>query len=83
MGLIVTAIQLSGEEASLLTSAVIVAYATYLCFTAVSKNPNGECNPKLGDEDVLGIVLGIGFTLLSLAWTGWSFTAESKINGGR
>jgi len=49
----------------------------------VSKNPNGECNPKLGDEDVLGIVLGIGFTLLSLAWTGWSFTAESKINGGR
>eukprot|EP00566_Odontella_aurita_P013899 CAMPEP_0113571772 /NCGR_PEP_ID=MMETSP0015_2-20120614/25738_1 /TAXON_ID=2838 /ORGANISM="Odontella" /LENGTH=437 /DNA_ID=CAMNT_0000474757 /DNA_START=99 /DNA_END=1409 /DNA_ORIENTATION=+ /assembly_acc=CAM_ASM_000160 len=82
MGIIVTVVQLSGEEASLLTSAVIVTYATYLCLTAVSKNPNGACNPKLGDEDILGIILGIGFTLLSLAWTGWSFTAESKINGG-
>mmetsp|Transcript_20721 Transcript_20721/g.41909 ORF Transcript_20721/g.41909 Transcript_20721/m.41909 type:complete len:285 (-) Transcript_20721:34-888(-) len=80
MSLIVTAAQLTGEEASLLTSAVVVTYVSYLCFTAVSKNPNEVCNPKLGEEDILGIVLGVGFTLLSLAWTGWSFTAESKLN---
>jgi len=81
MSIIMTAAQLSGEESSLLTSAIIVAYATYLCLTAVSKNPNGECNPKLGEEDILGIVLGVGFTVVSLAWAGWSFTAEGKING--
>lgn len=79
---IVTAAQLSGDEASLLTSAVIVAYATFLCYTAVSKNPDGECNPMLGDNDVLGIVLGVGVTLISLGWTGWSSTAEDKITSG-
>eukprot|EP00565_Helicotheca_tamesis_P006342 CAMPEP_0185728740 /NCGR_PEP_ID=MMETSP1171-20130828/4108_1 /TAXON_ID=374046 /ORGANISM="Helicotheca tamensis, Strain CCMP826" /LENGTH=459 /DNA_ID=CAMNT_0028397481 /DNA_START=260 /DNA_END=1636 /DNA_ORIENTATION=+ len=81
MSVIVTAVQLSGEESSLLTSAIIVAYSTYLCYTAVSRNPNDECNPQLGDEDILGIVLGIGLCLLSLTWTGWSFTAHSKLEG--
>ena len=47
----------------------------------VSKNPNETCNPFLGDEDILGIILGLGFTLLSLGWTGFSYTAESKVNG--
>eukprot|EP00561_Arcocellulus_cornucervis_P012827 CAMPEP_0185801300 /NCGR_PEP_ID=MMETSP1322-20130828/1359_1 /TAXON_ID=265543 /ORGANISM="Minutocellus polymorphus, Strain RCC2270" /LENGTH=473 /DNA_ID=CAMNT_0028496989 /DNA_START=132 /DNA_END=1553 /DNA_ORIENTATION=+ len=78
-GIVCTAIQLSGEEASLLTSALITAYATYLCFTSVSKNPIAECNPKLGETDVLGIILGIIFVLVSLSWTGWSFTAAHKL----
>mmetsp|Transcript_18501 Transcript_18501/g.26620 ORF Transcript_18501/g.26620 Transcript_18501/m.26620 type:complete len:460 (+) Transcript_18501:228-1607(+) len=81
MSLIVTAVQLTGEDSSLLTSAVITAYSTYLCYTAVSRNPNGVCNPRLGDEDVLGIIFGIGLSLLSLAWTGWSFTAQSRMEG--
>lgn len=34
MAVLVTVAQLSGEEASLLTSAVIVLYATFLCYTA-------------------------------------------------
>jgi len=79
MGIVCTGIQLSGEEASLLASAVIFSYATYLCFTSVSKNPIAECNPKLGDTDVLGIILGILFVLVSLSWTGWSFTAAHKL----
>jgi len=79
MGIVVTAVQLSGEESSLLASGIIFAYATYLCFTSVSKNPNGECNPKLGEDDVVGIVLGILFALLSLSWAGWSFTAANKL----
>ena len=78
-GIVCTGVQLSGEEASLLTSAVIFSYATYLCFTSVSKNPIAECNPKLGDTDVLGIILGIVFVLVSLSWTGWSFTAAHKL----
>lgn len=79
--ILATAAQLSGEEGSLLASALVSAYATYLCYTAVSKNPNGSCNPQLGEENILGIVLGVGLTTISLAWTGWSYTAEAKING--
>lgn len=82
MSVVVTAIQLMGEEASLLTSACVVAYATYLCFTAVSKNPDESCNPKLGEEDVLGIVLGVGFALLSITWAGWSITADKRLSSG-
>lgn len=81
MSVIVTGAQLSGEEASLLTSASIVSYATYLCYTAVSKNPDGECNPYLGEQDVLGIALGVGVTLIGLAWTGWSYTAGKRVEG--
>ena len=47
------------------------------------KNPNGECNPKLGADDELGKILGIGITIISLAWTGWSFTADEKLVHGR
>ena len=80
----VTALQLFGsDEGSLLSSAVICAYGTYLCYTAVSKNPNQVCNPILGEDDVLGIVFGIGMAVLSLAWTGYSYTAEDTINGAK
>jgi len=82
MGVVVTGVQLSGEESSLLTSANIVAYATFLCYTAVAKNPNADCNPNLGELDGLGIALGVGITLLSLAWTAYSKTAHDRMQGG-
>lgn len=81
MSVLVTGVQLSGEESSLLTSANIVAYATFLCYTAVAKNPNADCNPNLGELDGLGIALGVGITLLSLAWTAYSKTAHDRIQG--
>jgi hypothetical protein len=81
MTILLLVLQLSGDEGSLLSSCVIGAYGTYLCYTAVSKNPNETCNPQVGDEDVLGIILGVGITLLSLAWTGYSSTADKRIDG--
>jgi len=75
-----TALQLSGTEGSLLTSSVISLYATYLCFSIVSKNPNGTCNPRLGHNDVWGIIIGLFLTVLSLIWTGWSWTAEERLS---
>jgi hypothetical protein len=74
-----TAIQLSGNEGSLLTSSVMSVYATYLAFSIVSKNPNAMCNPRLGHSDVWGIVIGMTLTFLSLAWTGWSWSAEQRL----
>lgn len=76
----VTAIQLSGTEGSLLTSSVISLYATYLAYSMVSKNPNASCNPNLGSNDAWGIVIGLSLTAVSLAWTGWSWTAEDRLN---
>jgi serine incorporator 1/3 len=75
-----TVLQLSGSEGSLLTSSIISLYVTYLAYSMVSKNPNGHCNPQLGNNDVTGIVIGLTLTAISLAWTGWSWTAEERLN---
>lgn len=79
MGLICTGVQLTGEDSSLFTSASIFTYATYLLYTAVSKNPNGVCNPQLGKDDVSGIVLGVGLTMIGVLWTGYSSTAFKTV----
>jgi len=76
LSVVATAVQLSGEESSLLTSAILSVYATYLCFSAVSANPNQVCNPYYGKSDAWNIAIGIGLTIISLAWTGFSWTAS-------
>jgi len=75
-----TILQLSGTEGSLLTSGVISLYVVYLCFTIVSKNPKHECNPHLGENDVWGITIGLLLTIVSMIWTGWSWSAEARLS---
>lgn len=75
-----TAIQLTGTDGSLLTSSIMSLYVVYLAYSMVSKNPNGTCNPHLGQNDVFGITMGLTLTAISLAWTGWSWTAEERLN---
>jgi serine incorporator 1/3 len=75
-----TAIQLAGQDGSLLTSSIMSMYVTFLAYSMVSKNPNARCNPQLGGSDVTGIVIGLTLTAISLAWTGWSWTAEERLN---
>ncbi|KAL9185001.1 hypothetical protein ACHAXT_002778 [Thalassiosira profunda] len=78
----VTVVQLSGVDGSLLTSSVISLYVVYLGYSAVSKNPHGSCNPLLAKEnDPYDIAIGLVLTALSLAWTGWSWTAEDRLSG--
>ena len=81
LGLAIVLAQMTGEEGSLLSSSCIFAWAVFLCYTAVSKNPSDECNPKLGELDRVGIATGLVVTMMSLAWTGWSWTAEDKLAG--
>eukprot|EP00751_Fragilariopsis_kerguelensis_P022749 CAMPEP_0170897000 /NCGR_PEP_ID=MMETSP0734-20130129/45165_1 /TAXON_ID=186038 /ORGANISM="Fragilariopsis kerguelensis, Strain L26-C5" /LENGTH=460 /DNA_ID=CAMNT_0011289421 /DNA_START=470 /DNA_END=1848 /DNA_ORIENTATION=- len=76
----ITVLQLCGTEGSLLTSGVISLYAMYLCFSIVSKNPNGDCNPELGKNDVWGITIGLLLTTVSLIWTGWSWSAVPRLS---
>jgi len=80
--IIFTLTQMSGEEGSLLTSGVITAYCVYLCYSSLIKNPIEECNPVLGSNDIFGQTVGITFTIVSLAWTGFSYTAENKLGDG-
>jgi hypothetical protein len=75
-----TGIQLNSHEGSLLTSSIMSLYVTYLAYSMVSKNPNGHCNPYLGENDVWGIAIGLSLTAVSLAWTGLSWTAEDRLN---
>jgi hypothetical protein len=79
LGVAITLAQLTGQEGSLLASACVFTWAVFLCYTAVTKNPDAECNPKLGEPDNISIVLGITVTMISLCWTGWSYTAEDKM----
>lgn len=83
LGIGLTVLQLSGEEASLFTSSCIFAYSTYLLYTAVGRNPVAKCNPQLGDDNVGGIVLGLAVTLLGMAWTGYSYTAHRAVGERR
>ncbi|GKY95075.1 serine incorporator 3 [Mayamaea pseudoterrestris] len=76
---LVTVTQLLGEEGSLLSSASVSAWAVYLLYNAVTKNPNEVCNPMLGQSGGLSIALGLIITLMSLGWTGWSYTAEARL----
>ena len=54
-------------------------YSVYLCGAAVSKNPNGECNPKLGETSTWSIVLGLLIAFISLTWTGFSYTSDKRL----
>ena len=76
----ITVAQLLGSEGSLLTSSCISAYAVWLCFMAVSKNPTESCNPMYGSENAAGIFVASCFTVLSMAWMGWSLTVEQRLS---
>lgn len=71
LGVIATLIQLFGSsQGSLLTSAFIVAYTTFLCYSSVSLNPYSSCNPTIATSyQTLTEALGIVITVLSLTWT--------------
>lgn len=82
VSLLCTVVQLViSDTGSLLTSACMTLYAVYLCATAVSKNPNADCNPKLGEANAWSIVIGLFVAFISLMWTGWSYTADKRLGG--
>ncbi len=82
LSITVTAVQLTGTEGSLLASSLITAYATMLCYNAVSKNPNPECNPFLKTDDALSIAIGVSLAIIGLGYIGFSATADTTLSGG-
>ena len=82
MSFLCTVVQLKfSENGSLLSSACMTAYATYLCGVACSKNSNPMCNPKLGETSIGNIIMGLLIATMSLLWTGYSSTANRRVGG--
>lgn len=71
LSVLVTIFQLFlNEEYSLLSSAMMMAYATYICFATVTLNPNSTCNPTLASGyQVVQEAIGMAITVLSLIWS--------------
>ena len=58
------------DDGSLLTSAIMTAYATYICYSAVILNPDTTCNPTLSTGyQTISKAVGIGILILSLTWS--------------
>ena len=49
----------------------------------VSKNPDGVCNPQLGDDNIGNSILRIVVTLISMLWAGFSGTAHRAVGEER
>jgi len=56
------------EDASILTSSIVVAYILYLQWSALASNPNTECNPfdSSAVNTTMQIIVGLFFTFFSL-----------------
>ena len=63
---------------TLLTSAMVTAYCTFLCYSALASYPKGECNPMAGGGG-WDVVLAVLFAAVSMAST--AFSATSAVAG--
>lgn len=79
--ILATVVQMGWSQTGLLTSAVLSFYATYLAYSAMTKNPYAACNPTVHEEqNLVDIVMGVALTFVSLAWTGWAFTSDDRLS---
>lgn len=59
------------DQGSILTSAIMTLYATWVCYASITLNPLNECNPTITEGKNRHLSEGIGMAILaiSLAWT--------------
>ena len=68
------------DHGSILTSSIIVAYCTYICYSAISLNPDEECNPTLSTGyQNFSVVVGMTLTIVSVSWA--TSSTISKVPG--
>lgn len=73
-----TALSISkvAPHGALLTSGLVSAYTTYLCYGAMAAMPFAACNPALASEGVGTAVVSIGIATFTVAYL--SFTAGRR-----
>jgi len=69
---------------TLLTSAVVTAYCTFLCYSALSSFPHGTCNPmNAADDTTTDLIVGLLVAAVSMASTAFSATSSKDALVGR
>jgi len=65
---------------TLLTSAVVTAYATYLCYSGLASHPDTTCNPyaNRSSASISDMLVGMLLTALAMAATAWSSTNNNN-----
>lgn len=63
---------------TLLTSAVVTGYATYLCYSALASHPDLTCNPQANrpDNSTSDLLIGLVVAAISMASTALSATGS-------
>jgi serine incorporator 1/3 len=56
----------------LLPPSILLAYNTYVCFGALTNNPDGACNPFVNQSSEASIFTGLVITVLSVTWMAYS-----------
>lgn len=57
-----------------LPACILFAYNTYLCYGALSNNPDGNCNPTIDNsqKNTAAIIAGVVISVLSVTWAAYS-----------
>ena len=65
---------------TLLTSASVCAYATYLCYSALASHPDATCNPFASrtHESPLDLIVGLLVASITMASTAWNATGSRQ-----
>lgn len=63
---------------TLLTSAIVTGYASYLCYSALASHPDAKCNPFADRQEnsVSDLLVGFVVFAISMASTAWSATGS-------
>ena len=56
----------------LLPPSILFAYNTYICFGALTNNPDGSCNPFVNQSSDASIFTSLIITVLSVTWMAYS-----------
>ncbi len=73
-------------EGAILPAAVVSAYATFLCWSALESNPDAECKPETSATSAnVQMAIGIVFAVVSLCWSCLSVTdgLQGLVSGGK
>jgi len=70
---------------TLLTSAAVTAYSTYLCYSALASHPDGKCNPYAGrtGESFGSLLVGIAVAAISMASTAYNAAGSKEALVGK
>lgn len=65
---------------TLLTSAVVTAYCSYLCYSALASHPDQSCNPLIANNSNSwsDMLVGLLVAAVSMAGTAWSATGSKS-----